>query len=250
MKKETGNSIKLGIFVTVGFVLFVAGIYLIGEKQQLFNNTFRVSGIFNHVGGLQVGNNVRFDGINVGVIEGILIINDTAVKVDMIIDEEVRQFIKKDAVAMIGSDGLMGSKIMNISPGLNDREPIEHNDMIATVQPISIDEVFGKLKITADNAAIITTDLAAITNRISSGKGTIGKLFMDTVLSENIGQTMENIEQGSKGFKENMDATKNSILLRGYFKKQQRKAESADDKTKGDENGKKNGNGSEKNKKE
>jgi phospholipid/cholesterol/gamma-HCH transport system substrate-binding protein len=228
----------LGVFVITGFILFIAGIYFIGQKQQLFNNTFRISGVFKNVGGLQVGNNVRFAGINVGVIEGILILNDTAIKVDMIIDEEVRQFIKKDAVAMIGSDGLMGSKIMNISPGLSDREPIEHNDLITTIQPINIDEVFGKLKVTADNAAVITTDLATITGRISSGKGTIGKLFMDTVMAENMDQTMVNIQEGSKGFKDNMDATKNSFLLRGYFKKQQKKAQLPDDKNKNKGDGK------------
>lgn len=225
MKTASGNTIKLGIFVTTGIVLLITGIYFIGQKQQLFNSTFRITGIFNDVNGLQVGNNVRFAGINVGTIENIEIINDTSVKVDMIIDEDTRQFIKKDAVVMIGSDGLMGGKIMNIGPGVSEIRPIEHNDFIRTIRPINMDELYGKLKTTADNAAIITTDLAAITGRISSGKGTIGKLFMDTALAENLNKTMINIQQGSKGFKENMDATKNSFLLRGYFKKQERAKE-------------------------
>jgi phospholipid/cholesterol/gamma-HCH transport system substrate-binding protein len=225
MKKETGNSIKLGVFVTIGLLLFVTGIYFIGQKQQLFNTTFRITAIFRDVGGLQVGNNVRFAGINVGTIEQIAIINDTSVKVDMIIDENVHQFIKKDAMAMIGSDGLMGGKIMNIAPGTEHNTPIAHNDIIRTTQPISMDEVFGKLKLTVDNAAVITTDLAAISGRVSSGKGTIGKLFMDTVMASHLDRTLINIERGSKGFQENMDATKNSFLLRGYFRKQQKKAE-------------------------
>jgi phospholipid/cholesterol/gamma-HCH transport system substrate-binding protein len=225
MKKESGNTIRLGIFVTIGIMLFIIAIYFIGQKQHLFTSTFRISGIFHNVSGLQVGNNVRFAGINVGTIEHIEIINDTSIKVDMIIDEDTRQFIKKDAVAMIGSDGLMGSKILNIGPGTSNNGPIQHNDFIRTIQPINIDDVFNKLKVTTDNAAVITTDLSIITGRISSGKGTIGKLFMDTVLAENIDRTMTNIEAGSKGFKENMDATKNSFLLRGYFKKQKQKEE-------------------------
>src|SRR5690348_6320719 len=112
MKKTSGNTIRLGIFVSVGFAIFIAGIYFIGQRQQLFNKTFHISGTFSDISGLQIGNNVRFSGINVGVVEGIEQISDTSVRVDMQINEDTRAFIKKDAKAVIGSDGLMGNKII------------------------------------------------------------------------------------------------------------------------------------------
>src|SRR5476649_1680150 len=111
MKKATGSRIKLGIFLSVSIVLFIAAIYFIGKKQQLFGSTFHVSGIFKDISGLQVGNNVRFSGITVGVVEDIQQITDSTVKVDMMIDEHSRKFMKKNAKALIGSDGLMGNKI-------------------------------------------------------------------------------------------------------------------------------------------
>ena len=115
MEKKTGHKIKLGIFVSISIALFISGIYFIGQRQQLFGSTFRISGIFKDISGLQIGNNVRFSGINVGIIENIQQITDSTVRVDMMIEEHSRKFIKKNAKAIIGSDGLMGNKILIIS---------------------------------------------------------------------------------------------------------------------------------------
>lgn len=223
MQKQSINKIKLGIFVAIGIALFLAGIYYIGETKKLFSTTFRISAMFKDVNGLQVGNNVRFAGINVGTIEAIEIITDSTVKVDMILDVKTQQFIKKDAKAIIGSDGLMGNKIMNVSPGTTAFAMVENNNMIGTTIPISLDDMLLKLKNTTDNAALITDDLAAIMGNIRSGKGTIGKLFMDTVFADNLDKTIVNVKQGTKGFKQNMDAAKSSFLLRGFFKKKDKK---------------------------
>ena len=222
MKKTTGNKTKLGILVFTSIILFIVGIYFIGQKQQLFSSTFHISGIFKDVSGLQVGNNIRFSGINVGIIEAINQITDTTVRVDMVIDEQTRKFIKKNAKAIIGSDGLMGNKIMLIIPGPAGEKELEDNDIIETSQPVSMDDILLNLKIAGDNAALITDDLAVIMGNIRSGKGTIGKLFMDTIFADNLDQTIRNIEHGTKGFEENMDAAKNSFLLRGSVKRKER----------------------------
>lgn len=223
MQKQSINKVKLGIFVAIGVALFLAGIYYIGETKKLFSTTFRISAMFKDVNGLQVGNNVRFAGINVGTIEAIEIITDSTVKVDMILDVKTQKFIKKDAKAIIGSDGLMGNKIMNVSPGTAAFAMVDNGDMIGTTIPISLDDMLLKLKNTTDNAALITDDLAAIMGNIRSGKGTIGKLFMDTVFADNLDKTIINVKQGTKGFKQNMDAAKSSFLLRGFFKKKDKK---------------------------
>src|SRR4030042_3712570 len=99
MKKSTGNKIKLGIFISIGIVVFIFALYFIGERQQLFRSTFRLSGVFKDVAGLQAGNNVRLSGINVGTVENIVLVSDSSVRVEIIIDESTRKFIKKDAVA-------------------------------------------------------------------------------------------------------------------------------------------------------
>jgi phospholipid/cholesterol/gamma-HCH transport system substrate-binding protein len=223
MKKTTGNKIKLGIFVSAAVVAFVAAIYFVGERQQLFDSTFHISGVFKEVSGLKVGNNVRFSGINVGIIEEIEQITDSTVRVDMQIEENTRRFIKTNARAIIGSDGLMGNKLVTILPGSTGMEEITNNANIETEQPVSMDDILLNLKTTTDNAAIITTGLAIIVTNMSEGKGTIGKLLMDSVLAENVSQALFNIKQGAGGFKQNMDAASHNILLRGYLKKKNKK---------------------------
>lgn len=228
MKKASGNKIRLGIFVSIGFALLIACIYLIGERQQLFSNTFQVSGIFKNISGLQIGNNVRFSGINVGIVDNIEQLTDTTVKVDMMINDDTRKFMKKNAKAIIGSDGLMGNKIVIITPGTNGQKTLADNDVIATEQPVTMDDILIKLKVTGDNAATITSDLAVVMTNIREGKGTIGKLLMDTAMAKEVDQALTNIKQGAGGFKQNMNAASNNVLLRGYFKKKKK----ADEKDK------------------
>ncbi len=226
MQKENQNKIRLGIFVSIGLTLFIVAIYFIGQRQQMFSRTFHISGIFKDISGLQVGNNVRFSGINVGIIDGIQQITDSTVRVDMTIVERTRKFIKKNAKAIIGSDGLMGNKIVVITPGTSNKRALEDNDTIATTQPISMDDIMLNLKTTTDNTADITSDFAVITRNIRKGKGTIGKLFSDSVMANNVGEAMVNIKQGAGGFKQNMDAASHSFLLKGLFGKKKKKEES------------------------
>ncbi|MFZ1281518.1 MAG: MlaD family protein, partial [Ignavibacteriaceae bacterium] len=196
MKKNIANKIKLGMFITLGIAVFVLAIYFIGERQQLFRNTFRLSGVFKDVAGLQAGNNVRLSGINVGTVENISLVSDTSVRVDIIIDESTRKFIKKDAVATIGSEGLMGNKVLIINPGTGGKKVIENNDVIKTSMPIDIDDVLMSLKKTIDNTSNITSDLSLVTNNIQSGKGTIGRLLMDHSLAQNFDSSIVNLNQG------------------------------------------------------
>ena len=205
MKKNAINKMKLGIFISLGITVFILAIYFIGEKQQLFRSTFRLSGVFRDVGGLQAGNNVRLSGINVGTIDNVSIISDTSVRVVILVDESTRKFIRKDAVASIGSEGLMGNKVLIINPGTGGKKIIEENDTIATAQPIEIDEILKSLKTTIDNTSDITGDLAKIATNIESGKGTIGRLMMDSSWRQNIQSTIINLKEGSVGFRVFMD---------------------------------------------
>jgi phospholipid/cholesterol/gamma-HCH transport system substrate-binding protein len=216
MKKKISHKVRLGIFVSIGILIFILAIYFIGEKQQLFRSTFRLSGEFKDVAGLQAGNNVRLAGINVGTVDNVSIISDTSVKVEILIDESTRKFIKKDAVASIGSEGLMGNKALIISPGTGGKRSIENNDIIATTQPTDMDEIMKSLKTTIDNTAYITGDLAKISTNIESGKGTIGRLMMDKTWRQDIETTIINLKEGSVGFKSFMEQTNelDNILVR------------------------------------
>lgn len=198
MKKDIGRRIRLGLFVTIGVFIFIVAIYYIGSNKNLFAATFRISGIFDNVSGLQAGNNVRFSGINVGTVIRIEIISDSSVRVDMIIEESVRKFIKKDAIAIIGSEGLMGDKIVNITPGTSGMNIIDENDFLETQKPLDVDDILLNLKKTTDNTTRITDDLSQMVGKTNYGKGVFGRLLKDTSLANNLAQIVINTEQSSR----------------------------------------------------
>src|SRR5829696_9072630 len=92
MKRESGYRWKLGMFVIIGLLLFVVTIYLVGKQKNLFGSTLHLHAQFRSVSGLKEGNNIRFSGINVGTVDGIELMSDTSVMVDMVIRKEVQQF--------------------------------------------------------------------------------------------------------------------------------------------------------------
>jgi phospholipid/cholesterol/gamma-HCH transport system substrate-binding protein len=218
--------IRLGLFIAGGLALFVIAIFFIGKQKNLFNPVFTLTTTFYNVSGLQVGNNVRFSGINVGTVENIKIINDSTVLVDMLIRKNVQRFIRTDCEAGIGSAGIIGDRVLIISQGNSDAPVVKDGQPIGSKEPVEMDAIMASLRVTAYNAEIISDELAQIMIKVNSGQGTIGRLIQDTAIAENLSQTMVNIRKSSKGLNEDMNAAKHNFLLRGYFNKKA-KAEQA-----------------------
>lgn len=225
MDKQSGYTWKLGMFVTIGLLLFIMAIYFIGKQKNLFGSTFNITSQFKTVSGLEVGNNVRFSGINIGTVEEIQLINDSSVVVRMVIKDEVREFIKTDARASIGSDGLMGDKVLTISPGVKSTKVIENGGAIASVNGIEMQDLMKSVKKSVDNAAVITDELAIFSHSMNTGNGALARLVRDDKMANSVSNTLSNLESGTKGFSENMEAAKSNFLLKGYFKKKEKEKE-------------------------
>jgi phospholipid/cholesterol/gamma-HCH transport system substrate-binding protein len=205
MEKTASQKIRLGLFVIIGLSLFVLTIYFIGSKQQMFGKTEPLTAVFDNVSGLQLGNNVRYSGINVGTVRGIEIVNDSTINVEMEIDRTVFPHIKKNAVATIGSDGLVGSVIINIIPGKGEALPVQPGDIIKSNNRIRTDDMLSTLNVTNENAAQLTADLLKITNDINKGKGTIGVLLRDSAMANDLKTTIHNLKITSEKTSQTMD---------------------------------------------
>jgi phospholipid/cholesterol/gamma-HCH transport system substrate-binding protein len=227
MENQTNNRARLGIFVSIAIALFIIIIYVIGNKRHMFSKTFTIVGNFRDISGLQAGNHVRFSGINIGNIDALEITSDSSVKVIMVLEKNVQKFIKSDASATIGSEGLMGSKVVNIQAGDPASPVIANGGEVATITPISLDDIMVNLNAVSLNAVSITDDISKITFGMRSGKGAIGKLFMDSAFAETLNQTMVNAKNATGGLSENMEAAKHNFLLRGYYKKKEKEAAKA-----------------------
>jgi phospholipid/cholesterol/gamma-HCH transport system substrate-binding protein len=227
MKTDTGNRVRLGMFVSIALALFIVVIYFIGDGKHMFTKTFHINGTFKDLAGLQVGNNIRFTGMNVGTVSKVEIATDSTVRVDMLIDKKVKKYLKKDAVASIGSEGLMGNKVVNLLPGSAGTAEVEDNGTILTITPVSMDDIMKNLAVTSNNASLITADISALTTNIRNGHGAVGKLFMDSSFALSLGKTMVNVQHAAGGFSDNMTALKHNVLLRPYYKKKEAEAAKA-----------------------
>lgn len=204
MEKSANQKIKLGALVLLGLLLFIAAVYFIGNKKNMFGQTSELTAVFNNVNGLQVGNNVRYSGINVGTVRDIEMENDTVIRVTMILQTKILQHIKRDAVAIISSDGLVGNMIININPGRNSKESVQSGDTIKSYSRVKSDDMMETLSVTNENAALLTADLLKISHQIIQGKGTLGVLLNDTVIAKDLKQTLNYLKITTKGTSESV----------------------------------------------
>ena len=193
MAQETSKNIRVGAFVLVGTVLLIFSLYLIRAKQNLFSSNFELKSQFQNVNGLMPGNHVRFTGIDVGTVKSVEIINDSTVDVTMVIEDKVQAFIKKNATAMVGTDGLMGNKLINISSSNEAAESVEDGDFLVSKSPLGTDDMMRTLNITNENVKDITIDLKNIVHRLKS-PNTLWSILMDTIVADNVKQAIVNIK--------------------------------------------------------
>jgi len=316
MANQGTNNIKLGVFVLAGLFALILSFYLIGKNHNLFGSNFRIRARFSNLSGLTEGNNVLFSGIQAGTVKTIDMINDTTIEVTLLIDNKIKSYIHRNAVAAIGTEGLMGNKIVNIVPGKEPSPVVAEGELLAAQKIVSTDEMLQTLSRTNNNVAVISEGLketvlkinhsavmdllndkrigtslrsslshvdqaaanaARITEGmnnlvgdIKSGKGAAGALLTDTAFAgnlqgailkirnasdnadrlilqlnnlvqnlnqgdgslsvilrdsafaRNLKNTMDNLQKGTDGFNQNMEALKHNFLFRGYFKNQEK----------------------------
>lgn len=322
MPKRVISNVKLGAFVLSGLLFLVLLLYMIGKNRSLFGSTYILKARFENVQGLVAGNNVRFAGIQAGTVKRVKILSDTVIEVTMIIETKMEPIIRKNAIVSIGTDGLVGNKVVNIVPAKEPGPLAVENDILATKKSINTDEMLQTLNRTNNDIAVIAANLkttveqinnsstlwallndksipqnlrislanirqatskagdmannlhdivmdvkngkgsagailtdtsfaqnlneaimkikdvgdeadslaneinkvvTGIRQDINNGKGTVNALFKDSVMAIKLNASLDNIQKGTDGFNKNMEALKHNFLLRGYFKKQERR---------------------------
>jgi phospholipid/cholesterol/gamma-HCH transport system substrate-binding protein len=321
MAKQTINNIKLGLFIIAGLLLLIIGLYLIGRDSNLFSKNYVLKARFEHVQGLTPGNNIRYAGIQVGTVKKVAIINDSSIEVTMLIEESMKKFIRMNDVVSISTDGLMGNKLLQITPSKDGSAFAVNGDVLRTKKLINTEEMLELLNRTNQNVAVISEGLKNTVHRINNsaalwaildnktlpqnilasvnnirsatvkadgmvkdlqtiiadvkqgqgslgkivtdttiafqlneaiekirmagthadslaadlhkftlsvqddvnnGKGSVHTLLKDSILVQKLNNSLQNIEKGTDGFKQNMEALKHNFLFRGYFRRQEK----------------------------
>ena len=202
--KSTSNkrAIIVGIFIFLGLAIFIITILTLGSQQKTFEKSITIKSFFENVNGLQKGNNVWFSGVKVGTIKKVVLTGTGKVEVDMYVDQQSLQYIRKDAKARISTDGLIGNKIIEIYGGTSKAQQIEAGDVLVNDKLLSTDEMMNTLAKNNDNLLAITNDFKTISSRLVDGKGSIGKLLTDETMFNQINTTVTSLKRASENIQD------------------------------------------------
>ena len=225
---------RLGVFIVATLAILVTGIFIIGGKQYLFSSTYRLKSQFADVVGLDAGGDVRVGGVHVGTVRNIVLPHKPGDKVTVImdLDNSTHEIIKRDSVATIETEGLLGNQYLAISIGSAGTANVRDGEVIASHPPLEMADLLQKTSVILDssqqaiqNATRATANLNSISAKIDRGQGTVGALVNDKKLYNNLAQTTSTLndtmvaaQAGVNDFQENMEALKHNFFVRGYFK--------------------------------
>lgn len=198
--KVTDNRRKviLGIFIVIGLVIFVLGIFTLGSQKKTFIKSITINVVFNDIQGLKEGGNIWFSGVKVGTIKNIQFYGTSQVQVFMNIEKQTKKYIHKDAEAKISSDGLIGNKIIVITSGSLKFPLIEDGDRIRVSTTLTTDEMMKTFQVSNKNLVDITSDLKTLTANLGAGKGTAGALLSDEKLAQNFRTIVLNLKSATE----------------------------------------------------
>jgi phospholipid/cholesterol/gamma-HCH transport system substrate-binding protein len=197
MRGENKRSVMVGIFVFIGIAILVVGILTLGGQQKKFVKAIQLRAVFDDIGGLQTGNNIWFSGVKIGTVRKINFYGNAQVEIEMNVEEEVVEFIRKDSKATISSDGLIGNKIIVIYGGTTLAPPVEDGDRLEAVMPLDTDQMMETLQVNNENLVEITADLKKLTSKLAAGEGIVGAVMTDSTLAENFRSILNNLNTAS-----------------------------------------------------
>lgn len=196
MSQSTNRKgVIVGLFVFFGIAIIVAAVLTLGGQKKTFLSAVQVFAVFKDVNGLAVGNNVWFSGVKIGTIKDISFAPDASVLVQMSIEEKVKKFIPADARVRISSDGLIGNKIVVIFGGSPNAPRIQQDSRLATEVALNPEEVLTTLQANNQNLLSITNNFKLISERLASGKGSVGKLLTSDELFNDLQTTVKTLNR-------------------------------------------------------
>lgn len=197
MNSDNKRSVIVGLFVFVGLAILVAGILVLGGQQNRFAKTVRVTATFNTIGGLKKGSNVWFSGVKIGTVREVNFTKNRNVEIVMNIEEKSQQYIRKDAIAALSSEGFIGNKIIEIQGGSSSIPPIEDGDRLQSKEALNTDEMIATLQVNNENLVAITENIKKLSDKVRGGEGTVGAFFTDSIMAVNIKTMIANLSQAA-----------------------------------------------------
>jgi phospholipid/cholesterol/gamma-HCH transport system substrate-binding protein len=214
-----------------GFALMVLalagfGLYQVAVRRWQVQPTFRVRAEFETIGGLEVGHRVRLQGIDAGLVDRVIPPSEPGGPVELVlrIDERLRSLIRTDTVARIVSEGLVGARAVELTPGRPDAPRITDLGRIGSERPVDMTDLIKKATASLARLDAVTEaaekglgEFNAIASAVRHGDGSLGKLVRDETIYEHILDLSHRGEKTLTALEENLEALKQTWPLSSYF---------------------------------
>ena len=191
------RAVIVGLFVFLGLAFLLIGVLIVGNLRETFNRKMELVSIFDDIGGLQPGNNIWYSGVKIGTVNSLNFYGKSQVEVNMNVAIKAKKYIRKDAKVKISSDGLIGNKILVIYGGTEKFAEVQDGDTLLVEKTFTSEDVINTAQENNKNILAITNDVKAITKKLASGEGSLGKLLNDSLIYTNINATIVSLQKAS-----------------------------------------------------
>jgi phospholipid/cholesterol/gamma-HCH transport system substrate-binding protein len=230
MRRDIGRwrALANGGFALAVLALGGFGLYQVAGRHWQVQPTFRLRAQFETISGLETGHRVRLQGIDAGVVERVIAPREPggAVELVMRLDERLRPLVRRNAVARIVSEGLVGAKVVELAPGTPEAPRAGELDLIASERPIEMTELLKKAAASLarlDQATAAAEsglrELDAIAGSVGRGEGTLGKLVRDDQLYQSLVKLSHRSERTLMALDENLAALKETWPISRFFER-------------------------------
>jgi len=200
-RQERVHKIRVGVFVLVGLVAFLGMIYALGARARLFEPRFTIHADFTEVGGLVEGATVRLAGVQIGRVSGVHLPAEPGgkVRVDMTIARRYGDRVRKDSVARIETQGLLGDRIVEITVGTTAAPGVKAHDLIASRDPFDITKVVSEGAQTVKSVSALADSLRQTaeslnqSHLIEQAAATVGSARK---ITDQVGRIVNEVEHG------------------------------------------------------
>ncbi len=197
---KTNRPVTVGIFIIIGILILILAVFTLGGQKKTFVKGFTVNAVFDDVSGLVAGNNVWLSGVKIGTVKHISFMRNTKVLVTMVLQKSLETNIKKDAMAKISSDGLIGNKIIVIFGGTAAAKHVNDGDYLQVQNVLNTEDMLMTLQENNKNLVEITTSFKSISKKIDSGNGVIGALLNNDEMTRKVGASVDGLQATMNNF--------------------------------------------------
>ncbi len=179
------SQVRVGVVLILAIVVLVLAIMMVGKLLNLFATRYTLVTVVQSAAGLPQGAPVTLAGQRVGQVEGIEFIPLTRkragnnILIRMAIARQVADQIRRDSKAMFRTQGLLGDRYIDIVPGTPRAPALTPGDTVPMQPATDMDVLLANAGQALDSAQLMMSDLRAVTRKINSGQGTLGKMISD-----------------------------------------------------------------------